>query len=97
MAAIGASHFDGFNDMFYHVAAIVDRGKGAEGTLVQELVVAGRTYGMPHSALTNINESVNMIITLAERNTNKIMDIGIGKYVYHGGQVHTKITMIQFK
>jgi hypothetical protein len=88
MAAIGASHFDGFNDMFYHVAAIVDRGKGGEGTLVQELVVAGRTYGMPHSALTNRNESVN---------TNKIMDIGIGKYVYHGGQVHTKITMIQFK
>ena len=77
MVGIGASNFDGFNDMFNHVAAIVDRGEGAEVALVGELVMAGRTYSMPHSALRNINESVNMLITLVDRNTSKLMNTGI--------------------
>ena len=59
------------------MAAIVDGGKGAQGALVGELVVAGRTYGMPQSALRNINESVNMLITLVERNTTKMMNTEI--------------------
>ena len=77
MVAIGASNFDGLNDIFNHVAASVDSGKAAEVALVRELVVAGRTYGMPQSALRNINESVNMLITLVERNTTKMMNTEI--------------------